>query len=107
MGIALGASNPYSFGCRYAQGNLAGAGDQGQGLVVISSGNVETRAGANATILQKFQQAAVSLINTTDQIILSRLAMSQLQQTSAAPAHWTFQFTEVAVWTSASAAQSR
>ena len=68
---------------------------------------MQTRAGTNATILQKFQQATVALINTTDQIILSRFGMSQQEQTTPAPAHWAFQFTQVAVWTSASAAQSR
>ena len=107
MGVALCGSNPYSFGCGYAQGNLAGAGNQGQGLIVISSGNVHTRAGANAAILKKFQQAAVALVNATDQIILSRLGVSQQQQTTPAPAYWTLQFTQVAVRTSASAAQSR
>src|SRR5580704_8772705 len=63
------------------------------------------RAGANAAMLQKFQQATVTLVNATDAIIFFRFSMGEEQKPTTAAALGALQLAEIAMWTSPPAAQ--
>ncbi len=74
-------------------------------MVVISSGNMDLRARADAALFEKLQQAPVAFVNPADPVVVARLGMSQQQQAAPAPAGWALQFTEIAVRTAPAASQ--
>src|SRR5580704_3345543 len=92
--------------CRRApESDRSSISGKGQRLIVITSRNVHPRTRTDSATFQEFQQMPVALVDAADDIILSRVSVSEQHKASSSSALGTFEFAQVAVRAGAAAAQ--
>src|SRR5450759_4089454 len=84
--------NPDPFRGGYTQRNPAGAGGQGQRLVVVAMCDMNFGSRTDAALFKKLKQAAIAFIDPTHLKLLSRFGLSQQQQAATATAGGTLHF---------------
>src|SRR5580700_5264476 len=98
-GALVGGGDPDALGCGAAEGDVAGCGGQGEGLIIVALEQAQLRSGTNAAGFEKLEQAAVALIDTAHGVSGAGFSVGEQEQAAMAAAGGTLHLTEVAVRT--------
>jgi hypothetical protein len=101
----VGGGDPDAVGGGAAEGDVAAGGGQGESLVVIAFEEAQLCSGTNAAGFEKFEEAAVALVDSADGVGGSGCGVGEEKQAAMAAAGGALHLAEVAVRASASLAE--
>lgn len=101
----VGGGEPDALGGGATQRDVAGGGGESKGLIVVAFEDAQFCRGTNAAGFEELEQAAVTLINSTDGVGDAGLRISEQEQSAMTATGGAFHLTHVAVGADAAFAE--
>jgi hypothetical protein len=101
----VGGGDPDALGGGAAKGDIAGGGGEGEGLVVVAFEEAEFCRGTNTAGFEEFQEAAVTFVDSADEIGGPGGGVGQEQEAAMAAAGGALHLAEITVRTGAGLAE--